>query len=150
MKRRKCATFCMYPCLATFFSSERRTGGLCRELTWAEFGMDYIMSEGKGAVEVDAANDLPQKLTLEEYYSQFFCRVECTVHCTLQGKSHFCIPFLGIARPQSQFPQSCVCERFTLYIPRIGPRTVFPCSWIGRPGNIKISHRYMSLGDRTL
>ncbi len=28
----------------------------------------------------------------------------------LQRKSHLCIPFLGIARPQSQFP--CVCERF--------------------------------------
>jgi hypothetical protein len=52
----------MYPCLATFFSSERRTGRLCRELTWTEFGMDYIISEGKGAVEVVAANNLPQKL----------------------------------------------------------------------------------------
>ncbi len=31
---------------------------------------------------------------------------------TLQGKSHLCIPFLGIARPQSQFPHSCVCEWF--------------------------------------
>ncbi len=31
---------------------------------------------------------------------------------TLQGKSHICIPFLGIPRPQSQFPHSCVCERF--------------------------------------
>jgi hypothetical protein len=31
----------------------------------------------------------------------------------LQRKSHLCIPFLGIARPQSQFPHSCVCERFT-------------------------------------
>jgi hypothetical protein len=29
---------------------------------------------------------------------------------TLQGKSHLCISFLGIARPQSQF--LCVCERF--------------------------------------
>ncbi len=31
---------------------------------------------------------------------------------TLQRKYHLCIPFLGIARPQSQFPHSCVCERF--------------------------------------
>ncbi len=31
---------------------------------------------------------------------------------TLQGKSHLCFPFLGIARPQSKFPHSCVCERF--------------------------------------
>jgi hypothetical protein len=30
----------------------------------------------------------------------------------LQRKSHLCILFLGIARPQSQFPHSCVCERF--------------------------------------
>ncbi len=29
-----------------------------------------------------------------------------------QRKSHLCIPFLGIARPHSQFPRSCVCERF--------------------------------------
>ncbi len=31
---------------------------------------------------------------------------------TLQGKSHLRIPFLGIARPHSQFTHSCVCERF--------------------------------------
>jgi hypothetical protein len=31
---------------------------------------------------------------------------------TLQRKSNLCIPFLGIAQPQSQFPHSCVCERF--------------------------------------
>ncbi len=30
---------------------------------------------------------------------------------TLQRKSNLCIPFMGIARPQSQFPHSCVCER---------------------------------------
>jgi len=28
-----------------------------------------------------------------------------SVVCTLQRKSHLCIPFLGIARPQSQFPK---------------------------------------------
>jgi hypothetical protein len=33
-------------------------------------------------------------------------------HYTLQRKSHLCIPFLGIARPQTKFPYSCVCERF--------------------------------------
>ncbi len=31
---------------------------------------------------------------------------------TLQRKSHLCIPFLGIARPQPQFQHSCVCEQF--------------------------------------
>ncbi len=31
---------------------------------------------------------------------------------TLQRKSHLGIPKKGIARPQSQFPHSCVCERF--------------------------------------
>ncbi len=30
----------------------------------------------------------------------------------LQRKSHLCIPFLRFARPQSQSPHSCVCERF--------------------------------------
>jgi hypothetical protein len=33
-------------------------------------------------------------------------------HVALQQKSHLFIPLLGIARPQSQFPHSCVCERF--------------------------------------
>ncbi len=31
---------------------------------------------------------------------------------SLQGKSLLCIPFLGKAWPQSQFPHFCVCERF--------------------------------------
>jgi hypothetical protein len=30
----------------------------------------------------------------------------------LQGKSHLVIPFMGIVRPQSQFPHPGVCERF--------------------------------------
>jgi hypothetical protein len=34
---------------------------------------------------------------------------------TLQGKSHLCISFLGIAWPRSQFPHSCVCERFIYF-----------------------------------
>ncbi len=33
-------------------------------------------------------------------------------HLALQRKSHLCIPFLDIARPQSQFPHSCVFDRF--------------------------------------
>ncbi len=32
----------------------------------------------------------------------------------LQRKSHLCIPFLGIARPQPQFQPSCVWQRFIL------------------------------------
>jgi hypothetical protein len=27
----------------------------------------------------------------------------------------------GIARPQSQFPHSCVCERSTVHVPTTGP-----------------------------
>jgi hypothetical protein len=49
---------------------------------------------------------------------------------TLQRKSHLCIPFLGIAQGQSQFLYLCVCERFILYIPRIGPH--ISCRRIGR------------------
>jgi hypothetical protein len=33
----------------------------------------------------------------------------------LQRKSHLCIPFLGIARPQSQFSLMCLCERFIYF-----------------------------------
>jgi len=35
-----------------------------------------------------------------------------SLNTTLQRKSHLCIPRKGISRPQSQFPHSCVCERF--------------------------------------
>jgi hypothetical protein len=35
-------------------------------------------------------------------------------------KIRLSIPFLGIARPQSQFPHSCVCERF-IYSQDRGP-----------------------------
>ncbi len=58
---------------------------------------------------------------------------------TLQRKSHFCIFFLGIAQPQSQFPHSCVCERIIYCIPRIGPHT--SCSRMGR----RITEMYKSL-----
>ncbi len=34
---------------------------------------------------------------------------------TLQRKSYLCIPFLGIMRPQSQFPHSCICQQFIYY-----------------------------------
>ncbi len=61
------------------------------------------------------------------------------LHGALQGKSHLCIPFLGIARPQSQFPHSCALS--DLYIPRIGPH--ISCSMIGR----SIMEIYKSLTD---
>ncbi len=57
----------------------------------------------------------------------------------LPWKSHLCIPFLGIVRPQPQFPHSCVCER--LYSPRIGLH--ISSSRIGRP----IVGIYKSLTD---
>ncbi len=41
----------------------------------------------------------------------FFPQATGSSH-TLQGKFHLCIPFLGIARPLSQIPHSCVCEHF--------------------------------------
>jgi hypothetical protein len=44
---------------------------------------------------------------------------------TLQQKSLLCIPRKGIARPHSQFPHSCVCDRF-LYSQ--GRTTYFPAA----------------------
>jgi hypothetical protein len=46
--------------------------------------------------------------------SRLFITALATLPPTLQQKSHLCIPFLEIARPQPQFPHSCVCERFIL------------------------------------
>ncbi len=49
------------------------------------------------------------------------------VHSTLQRKSHFCVPRKGIARPQSQFPHSCVCERFIYFHDR---SAYSPSPWV--------------------
>jgi hypothetical protein len=53
----------------------------------------------------------------------------------LQQKSHYfflCIPFLGIARPHSQFPHACFC----LYIPGICPHIWLQQNVQADPGNI--------------
>ncbi len=47
-----------------------------------------------------------------------------TFFYALQRQFRLYIPFLGIARPQPQFPHSCVLS--DLYIPRIILHTVFP------------------------
>jgi hypothetical protein len=38
------------------------------------------------------------------------CQYFSSLHCN--RKSHLCIPFMGIARPQSQFPHLCICEQY--------------------------------------
>jgi hypothetical protein len=49
---------------------------------------------------------------------------------TLQRKSHLCIFRKGVAQPQSQFPQSCVSERFIYTQDR---STYFPAAeWADR------------------
>ncbi len=48
----------------------------------------------------------------------------------LQRNFELCIPRKGIARPESQFPHSCVCER-SIYFPRLVH--LFSCCRIGRP-----------------
>jgi hypothetical protein len=58
---------------------------------------------------------------------------------TLQQKSHLCIPE-GTARPQTQFPQSCVYEWFIYSQLSVH---LFSCSKIGRP----IMGIYKSLTD---
>jgi hypothetical protein len=64
----------------------------------------------------------------------FNCSALCPFICnkvfncsfyTLQRKSHLCIPRKGIARPQSKYPHSCVCERF---IYSQGRSTYFPAA----------------------
>jgi hypothetical protein len=79
----------------------------------------------------------------KHFYSRSAIAILKAVYPTLQRKSHLCIPFLGIAGasvPILTF-MCCVCERFILYIPRIGPH--ISCSEIGR----SIMGRYKSLTD---
>jgi hypothetical protein len=62
--------------------------------------------------------------------AEFTCRLFFSF-IAMQRKFHLCIPFLGIARPQSQLPRSIVhVSESDLYIPRICPH--ISCSIIGR------------------
>ncbi len=67
-------------------------------------------------------------------------QIKVRLSITLQGKYHLCIPLLGIAQPQSQYPHSCVCERFII---SQGSVHIFPWSRTGRP----ILEIYKSLRD---
>ncbi len=62
----------------------------------------------------------------------------------LQRKSHSCIPFLAIARPQSQYFQIHVSVR-DLYIPRIGPHIII----IIIPQFIRKKHIHIILQSHT-
>jgi hypothetical protein len=70
-----------------------------------------------------------------------FCNGEAHSYLmsSLQGKSHLCIPFLEIARPES--PHSCVCERF-IYSQDRGPHISLQQNRQTDPWNIYISQIY--------
>jgi hypothetical protein len=63
----------------------------------------------------------------------------CAKRCTLQRKSHLCIPFIGKAGPQTQFPNHVSVS--DLYSPRSGLH--ISSSRIGGP----MVGRYKSLTD---
>ena len=44
-----------------------------------------------------------------------FCYINIILYHALQRNFDLCIPRKGIARPQSQFPHLCVCERSIYY-----------------------------------
>jgi hypothetical protein len=54
----------------------------------------------------------------------------CSLNHALQRNLDLCIPRKGIARPQFQFPHSCVCERSICFHVRAH---LFSCSKICRP-----------------
>ncbi len=57
---------------------------------------------------------------------------------TLQRNSHLCIPFLGIAQPQYQFPHSCVCQRciYSQNLVHIGPHIFLQQNRQPDPGSL--------------
>ncbi len=74
----------------------------------------------------------------------YFCKYQTSAKdFTMQQKIHLCIPFLEIARPQSQFPHSCVWERF-IYFQDRSTYFLHQNRQIDR-GNIKIAHRHMTV-----
>ncbi len=60
-----------------------------------------------------------------------------------ERKSHLCVRFLGIARPQSQFPHSCFCVRF-IYSQDRSAYFLQQNRQINR-GNIYIGDRHMNV-----
>jgi hypothetical protein len=83
----------------------------------------------KSTISLAVLSRSMQKRQMRELKNQ--CRSPRSQANALPGKkSHLCIPFLGIARPQSQFPNLCVCERFICIFPELV--RIFSCSRIGR------------------
>jgi hypothetical protein len=78
-----------------------------RWVDWFRISLLYSRGQGVYVAGLTPIRTLYQHLTLGEWGLKGGGRV-----LTLQGKSHLCIPFLGIARPQSQFRHSCVSEQF--------------------------------------
>jgi hypothetical protein len=76
-----------------------------RDGRWSTYNVSVLKKMGGRCAQTGhpLKLPLPTKLTRLGHFSPA---------STLQRKSHLCIPFLGIARPQPQFPHSCVCERF--------------------------------------
>ncbi len=81
-------------------------------------------------------------------YPMFFCppddaSLTAVSWPALQRKVHLHIPCLGIARPQSQFPHSCVCEQFIYSQDRstylLQQNRQMDC------GNKLITHRHMNV-----
>ncbi len=58
------------------------------------------------------SNDFSEAQIVKSPFGKGSCFKKQLQKATLQGKSHLCISFLGIARPQSQFPHTFVCELF--------------------------------------
>ncbi len=67
---------------------------------------------------------------------------------TLQRKSHLFIPFMGIARPQSQFPISTFICLWSVYI-FPGSIHIFPATEQA-DGSWEIAHRHMNVEIRTV
>ncbi len=67
-----------------------------------------------------------QSSTLSSLYARNLCYLRGWFEGrrTLQRQFRLYIPFLGLARPQPQFPNSCVFERFTYIFP--GSVYIFP------------------------
>ncbi len=72
---------------------------------------------------------IAQNVTILSDCKVFVFMPGATVLSALKRKSHLCIPFLGIARPQTQFLHSCVC--CAIYI-NPGSVHIFSCSRVGR------------------
>jgi hypothetical protein len=147
MKRRKCATFCMYPCLATFFSSERRTGRLQYVENWPGQNLAGLYNIWRRwMLQMIYRKSCPWRSTRASF--SVALNAQFTVHCKENPISVFLSENCAASVPISTV--LCLWAIYSIYSKDWSTYCISlqqnRQTWKYK----NLSQIYMSLGDRTL